>query len=263
MQKEKQKNLEKFKIPLWKRFFDIVLSLIGILILSPFFIIVFILIKIESKGPAIYSSKRVGTNYSIFKFYKFRSMYKDADKRIKNLEKFNQYKSEDKKKNEDSDSKISTDKIVFDQDSDLLISDDYAISEKDFISKKREKQENVFLKFEKDPRITKVGKFIRKTSLDEIPQLFNVLKGDMSIVGNRPLPLYEAELLTNDDTIERFFAPAGITGLWQVLERGKGGTLSAEERKSIDIRYAKEFSFTLDMKILFKTLTSFIQKENV
>jgi len=74
-----------------------------------------------------------------------------------------------------------------------------------------------------DPRVTKVGKFIRNTSIDELPQLINVLKGDMSIVGNRPLPVYEAEMLTGDELSKRFLAPPGITGLWQVELRGKGG----------------------------------------
>ena len=114
-----------------------------------------------------------------------------------------------------------------------------------------------------DPRVTGIGKIMRKTSIDELPQLFNVLKGDMSIVGNRPLPLYEAELLTSDAYIERFMAPAGLTGLWQVEKRGGAGKMSAEERKQLDIKYAKEFSFWLDMKILCKTLTAFVQKENV
>ena len=85
----------------------------------------------------------------------------------------------------------------------------------------------------------------------------------MSVVGNRPLPLYEAELLTKDEYIDRFMAPAGLTGLWQVEKRGSSGTLSAEERKQLDIRYAASFSFMMDMKIIMKTLTAFIQKENV
>ena len=119
------------------------------------------------------------------------------------------------------------------------------------------------MKFVNDPRITKVGKIIRKYSIDELPQLFNILKGDMSVVGNRPLPLYEAEQLTSDQYIDRFLGPAGLTGLWQVEKRGNDGKLSAEERKLLDIYYAKKYSFWLDIKIIFKTFTAFIQKENV
>ena len=128
---------------------------------------------------------------------------------------------------------------------------------------KLEEIESAFVKIENDPRITKVGKFIRKYSIDELPQLFNILKGDMSIVGNRPLPLYEAEKLTVDSSIDRFMAPAGLTGLWQVEERGKGGLMSAEERKQLDITYGQTYNFMLDMKIIFRTLTAFIQKDNV
>ena len=104
---------------------------------------------------------------------------------------------------------------------------------------------------------------MRKTSIDELPQLVNILKGDMSVVGNRPLPLYEAELLTDDESIDRFIAPAGLTGLWQVEKRGDSGKLSADERKQLDITYGRTYSFALDMKIIFRTLTAFVQKENV
>ncbi|MBS6687762.1 MAG: sugar transferase [Sanguibacteroides justesenii] len=114
-----------------------------------------------------------------------------------------------------------------------------------------------------DCRVTPFGRTLRKHHLDELPQFWNVLKGDMSIVGNRPLPLYEAELLTTDEYIERFMAPAGLTGLWQVEKRGDQGALSAEERKQLDIKYARNFSFGNDIKIICKTFTAFVQKENV
>ena len=145
----------------------------------------------------------------------------------------------------------------------MLVGDDFVMAESDFSKKKEEDINNAFVKIENDPRITKVGRFIRKYSIDELPQLFNILKGDMSIVGNRPLPLYEAEKLTVDSSIDRFMAPAGLTGLWQVEERGKGGNMSAEERKQLDITYGQTYNFMLDMKIIFRTLTAFIQKENV
>jgi lipopolysaccharide/colanic/teichoic acid biosynthesis glycosyltransferase len=119
-----------------------------------------------------------------------------------------------------------------------------------------------FMKVKNDPRMTRVGRFIRKTSIDELPQLFNVLKGDMSIVGNRPLPLYEAENLTSEDMAYRFMAPAGMTGLWQVTRRGEGQMLG-EERIQLDVEYAKEHSFWNDVKIVLKTPFVLIQKENV
>jgi lipopolysaccharide/colanic/teichoic acid biosynthesis glycosyltransferase len=110
----------------------------------------------------------------------------------------------------------------------------------------------VFFKADNDPRITRVGKFLRSSGLDELPQLFNVLVGDMSIVGNRPLPLYEAAALTNDEWAERFVAPAGITGLWQVTCRTSGGYTTAE-RIDMDLEYARKHSLVMDLTILAKT----------
>jgi lipopolysaccharide/colanic/teichoic acid biosynthesis glycosyltransferase len=145
----------------------------------------------------------------------------------------------------------------------ILVSDDSVVSEQSFLKQRNNEQKNSFVKLENDPRITRVGRIIRKYSIDELPQLINILKGDMSVVGNRPLPLYEAELLTSDEYIDRFLAPAGLTGLWQVEKRGDSGKMSAEERKMLDIKYAKTFSFWLDIKIILKTVTAFVQKENV
>lgn len=120
----------------------------------------------------------------------------------------------------------------------------------------------VFFKVKNDPRVTKLGSLLRKTSLDELPQLFNVLKGDMSLVGNRPLPLYEAERLTQDQWALRFLAPAGITGLWQITKRGKE-EMSESERVALDMEYAKKNSFWYDMKIMLKTPAALLQKEEV
>lgn len=122
--------------------------------------------------------------------------------------------------------------------------------------------ENAFIKLKNDPRVTKVGKILRNTSIDELPQLWNVFIGDMSIVGNRPLPLYEAEKLTTDKYAMRFMAPAGITGLWQVEKRGKG-EMSSEERMMLDNSYAETHSFTNDIKLILKTIPALFQKENV
>ena len=275
-----KKHILRFKIPLWKRLFDIIFSGLAIIILSPVFIITAIAIKLESPGPVLFKSKRVGTNYTVFDFLKFRSMYSDAEKRLKEVSKEsgNQYaeKEEPEKENQptitaplgdeaeqamlalgmESDMMISDDEV-------MLVGDDFVVAESDFTKQKEEEINNAFVKIENDPRVTKVGRFIRKYSIDELPQLFNILKGDMSIVGNRPLPLYEAEKLTIDSSIDRFMAPAGLTGLWQVEERGKGGLMSAEERKQLDITYGRTYNFLLDMKIIFRTLTAFVQKENV
>jgi lipopolysaccharide/colanic/teichoic acid biosynthesis glycosyltransferase len=119
-----------------------------------------------------------------------------------------------------------------------------------------------FFKINKDPRVTRFGKFLRNTSADELPQLLNVLKGDMSLVGNRPLPIYEAVSLTTNEFVERFSAPAGITGLWQVNKRGKAD-MSTEERINLDITYSRHGNFLYDMKILVKTPIALFQKSDV
>lgn len=122
--------------------------------------------------------------------------------------------------------------------------------------------DSAFIKLKGDPRITKVGSLLRNTSFDEIPQLINVLKGDMSLVGNRPLPLYEAQRLTKDEYAERFLAPAGITGLWQIKKRGKAD-MSARERILLDRFYAKNHSVKMDFWIMSKTIPAMIQRENI
>lgn len=258
-----RKTLNTFHLPLWKRVFDLLFAIVVLLILSPLLIATAIAIRIESKGKVIYKSQRVGSNYQIFNFLKFRSMYTNADKRLKELNALNQYKMEEELTDDQPEIRFDDLLGTPEEEATLFISDDFVISEEDLLKKKTEKKQNTFIKIENDPRVTHVGRFIRKYSIDELPQLFNVLKGDMSIVGNRPLPLYEAELLTSDAYIERFMAPAGLTGLWQVEKRGGAGKMSAEERKQLDIKYARDFSFWLDMKILLKTVTAFVQKENV
>ncbi|MEP6611968.1 MAG: sugar transferase, partial [Mucilaginibacter sp.] len=119
-----------------------------------------------------------------------------------------------------------------------------------------------FVKIKDDPRVTKLGKFLRNSSLDELPQLFNILLGDMSLVGNRPLPVYEAEMLTSNEWSMRFLGPAGLTGLWQITKRGKAD-MSERERKKLDNFYAQNYSFWLDWKILIRTVPAVFQKEKV
>jgi len=246
-----------FKLPLWKRIFDIIFACIVLIILIPVFLIIAVSIRLESKGKVYYTSPRVGSGYKIFGFIKFRSMYTDADKKVDSLMKNNQYSgaTENPVQEEINDATIHK--------GPLLISDEGMVHEIHVKKEKDQKRSNAFFKVANDPRITRVGRMLRNTSFDELPQLINVLKGDMSIVGNRPLPLYEAELLTTDQWAKRFLAPAGMTGLWQVTKRGGSNIMSADERKQLDIEYAENFSMWYDLKIILKTIPAMLQHENV
>jgi lipopolysaccharide/colanic/teichoic acid biosynthesis glycosyltransferase len=201
-----------------KKLFDILVSLIAIVVLAPVFLIIAALIKLESRGPVLYCSPRVGRGYRVFNFYKFRTMEVGADSKVHDLYHLNQYNT------------------VTDKKSPL------------------------FFKVTNDPRVTKLGNFLRHTSLDELPQFFNVLKGDMSIVGNRPLPLYEAETLTTDKWAKRFLAPAGITGLWQIRKKANKN-MSIEDRINLDMDYADKYNFAYDLWILANTPTALLQKD--
>jgi lipopolysaccharide/colanic/teichoic acid biosynthesis glycosyltransferase len=259
-----QQPLGIYKCPLWKRSFDILFSLAAIIFLSPLLILVSAAIILESKGCIVYKSKRVGSNYIVFDFLKFRSMYKDADKRLKEFMELNQYKEAEVDSYYDYSNEVTIPLTGDEPDCEsCFYSDDTIVKESDFLREKRIKNKENFVKYENDPRITKVGRIIRKYSIDELPQLINILKGDMSVVGNRPLPLYEAEKLTSDLYIDRFMGPSGLTGLWQVEKRGDSGKLSPEQRKQLDIYYAKNYSFWMDLRVILKTFTAFVQKENV
>lgn len=184
-----------------KRAFDIVASLFGIILLLPVFLAVAIAIKLDSKGSVFYYQDRVGYKGKVFKMYKFRSMVKNAELYIKNLE------------------------------------------------GKSDVTGNMF-KMKNDPRVTKVGKFIRSTSIDELPQFFNVLIGDMSLVGPRPPLLREVDKYDKWHKLRMSVRP-GITGLWQVSGRN---TLGFEEMVRLDLKYIRERSFWYDLKIIFKTI---------
>lgn len=253
-----------YKLPLIKRAFDIVFSSLALLMLSPFLLLIIIAVKLESRGPVFYYSLRVGTGYRIFKFFKFRSMYVNADQRLKDLKHLNQYVTGTEETGMQvasilcDDCRLSGTKCQM-----SLYADNNSWCEKQYSLSKKASAGSAFIKIKDDPRITKVGKFLRNTSIDELPQLLNVLIGDMSIVGNRPLPLYEAEKLTTDKYAQRFIAPAGITGLWQVEKRGKGGDMSEEERLMLDNTYAENHSFLNDFRLIFRTIPALFQKENV
>lgn len=251
-----------YKMPLEKRLFDVLFASLALLLLSPVFLLVAALIRIESRGPVFYYSLRVGTGYRIFRFYKFRSMSVDADKKLSGLKHLNQYAA----------GAVSTAAVTRQCDAcaesgaacnKALYADNEMWCEKIYKQHLAAQSGQAFVKIKDDPRITRIGKLIRNTSIDELPQLWNVLKGDMSVVGNRPLPLYEAEKLTTDRYALRFMAPAGITGLWQVSKRGGKGAMSEDERISLDNDYAKSYGLLFDLKLIFRTIPALLQKENV
>lgn len=191
-----------------KRIFDILFSISILVVLSPILLIISIFIALDSEGPIIYTSLRVGKNRKVFRFYKFRTMLLGSDLEVRKYIELNRYRDR-------------------------------------------------FIKLKNDPRITGIGKFLRKYSLDELPQLFNVIRGDMSIVGNRPLPVYEAKLIESKFE-DRFKSEAGITGLWQVERNTKD--VDSDGRLQYDIYYAKNRSFATDTKILFRTFKAIRQE---
>jgi len=191
---------------------DIVISLFAIMIFSPTFLTIAALIKFSSKGPILFKQERVGLLGNKFMFYKFRSMKVDNDPAI-HKEFIKNFMAAGSNSNSTSGTN------------------------------------NVF-KIKSDPRVTPIGKFIRKTSLDEIPQFFNVLKGDMSLVGPRPPIPYECESYDIWHRKRVLLMKPGITGLWQV--RGRS-TTTFDEMVRMDIKYIREWSLWLDIKILIQT----------
>jgi Undecaprenyl-phosphate galactose phosphotransferase WbaP len=188
-----------------KRFMDLSLVLIGGLVIAPFLLLIALLVKISSPGPAIYKHARIGMNGKPFKVYKFRSMVTDAEERLKSL--------------------LAADPQI-----------------------QKEWEENHKLK--NDPRITGIGKFLRQTSLDEFPQLLNILNGEMSLVG--PRPIVEGEVKKYGEDFGRIFSvKPGITGLWQVS--GRSDT-DYGERVAFDTYYLQSWSVWLDLWVLFKTI---------
>ena len=262
---------ETYRMPLSKRIFDIIVASSVLLLASPFLLLIMLAIRLESKGKVYYISKRVGRK--TFDFYKLRSMRTGSDALLKKLAESNNQYAKDSNTAKDQSEETCPRCSSLPEDvhcSPVMHMDTFKICDYwyNYKLKHGTDQNATFVKISNDPRVTKVGKFIRNTSIDELPQLINVLKGDMSIVGNRPLPVYEAELLTADHLSKRFLAPAGITGLWQVELRGRGGSMSETERMSLDNKYAdhfkgKNFSFWYDLKLILRTIPALLQKDAV
>ena len=242
-----------------KKAIGITIASLALLALLPLFLVIILIIKLESKGPAMYTSLRVGQNYKIFGLIKFRTMTANADKQMDVMKKLNLYNSETPE-TENTSADCPFCKILGRPCSPILHMDGGEICENHFMVRKE--RGAAFYKIKNDPRVTRFGKFLRASNLDELPQLINVIKGEMSIIGNRPLPLYEAEKLTYDGAIERFNSPAGLTGLWQVTKRGRT-EVTAAERIELDKEYARTWSAKTDIKILFRTFPALFRKENV
>ena len=206
---KENKSISKRVYIVVKRFLDIFLSLIGLILLSPIFLIIAIIIKLDSKGPIFFVHSRIGEKGKPIGIYKFRTMVTNAEELIK---KFTPEQKEEFEKN---------------------------------------------FKLENDPRITKIGNFLRKTSLDELPQILNILKGELSIIG--PRPIVQAELEKYGDDKEKFLSvKPGLTGYWAA--NGRSDT-SYEERIQMELYYVDNMSFWLDIKIFFKTIFAVIKKE--
>lgn len=235
-----------------KRFLNILISFFAIIILTPLMILICLAIYIENGEYPIYSSIRVGKNWRKFRIYKFRTMKKGSDKILVDLQSRNSYIRIDGDSIDDTGTYESND---------YLYSDNYKVREDVYLSEKHKCFEGRFIKIEDDPRITKVGRILRKTSLDELPQLFNILKGDMCLVGNRPLSIEEAELLTTDTEGIRFQASAGLTGLWQTDERKDD--MPPSERIRLDNLYAERESLSYDLRIVLSTIRKLFAGNNV
>ncbi|MGE8014628.1 sugar transferase [Bacillus mycoides] len=202
-----EKVNQKWLYLFMKRLMDVVGALCGLIFLSPVFLIVALLIKLEDpKGPILFKQTRVGKNEQEFGMYKFRSMVTDAEEKLKDLLQHNEVSG-------------------------------------------------AMFKMKDDPRVTKIGKFIRKTSIDELPQLLNVLKGEMSLVGPRPPLLREVKEYTQYDK-QRLLVTPGCAGLWQVTERNSVGF---KEMVELDLEYINKRSIIYDLKIIFKTIQIMIK----
>lgn len=194
----------------FKRLIDVLGSTIGLILLSPLFLVIAILIKVEDpKGPVFFKQKRIGKDEKSFELYKFRSMVFDAEDLLEELLDMNE-------------------------------------------------AEGKMFKIQHDPRVTRIGRVIRKTSIDELPQLWNVIKGDMTLVGPRPPLPREVDEYTYYDK-QRLLVTPGCTGLWQVSGRNR---LSFDQMVQLDLRYIQERNLYLDIKIIFKTVNVMIKSRD-
>ena len=195
-----------------KRAFDFIVALVAIVAISPLLLIISAIVYLGNPGPVIYGQLRIGKNGKAFKMWKFRSMYKNADKMI------------------------------------------------DQLTDEQRQQYITEFKIDNDPRITPVGNFLRKTSLDELPQLFNVLCNDMSLVGPRPLIESEIQTYYADMFDTLLSVKPGVTGYWQAYARNNA-TYQSGQRQQMEMYYVNHASIMLDIKILFRTVASVLRRD--
>lgn len=246
--------------PWAKRVLDLLITVPALVLLSPVFLTIAALIRLNSEGPIFYVSERAGREYRTFPLYKFRTMYTDADARLPEIIHRSEYAMDDTPPPlQTMPLEVTTYERCVSSGKTVLVDDREMVDEDEYQRHQSHASNGVFFKLQDDPRVTPVGRWLRRLSLDELPQFFNVLKGDMSLVGNRPLPLYEAEELTRDGHVKRFLAPAGITGLWQVRKRG--AETSYTERIQLDLTYAEQYSLWMDLWIILRTLPALLQPE--
>lgn len=202
-------NNESIMYIFFKRLIDLFGSVIGLIVLSPIFLVVSLLIKFESKGPIIFSQDRIGKDGKVFKMYKFRSMVVNAEELKEKL-------------------------------------------------KEQNEMSGPMFKMKEDPRVTKIGKFIRKTSIDELPQFINILRGDMSLVGPRPSLPKEVEQF-EDWMMERLEVKPGLTCYWQISGRNN---IDFEDWMKLDIKYVRARNTFTDLKLILKTVFVLFGDEN-
>ena len=195
-----------------KRAFDFIAALAAIVAISPLLLIISAIVYLGDPGPVIYGQVRIGKNGKAFKMWKFRSMYKNADKML------------------------------------------------DQLTDEQRQQYITEFKIDNDPRITPVGNFLRKTSLDELPQLFNVLCNDMRLVGPRPLIESEIQTYYADMFDTLLSVKPGVTGYWQAYARNNA-TYQSGQRQQMEMYYVNNASIMLDIKILFRTFASVLRRD--
>jgi lipopolysaccharide/colanic/teichoic acid biosynthesis glycosyltransferase len=193
-----------------RRIADLFVACVGVLILAPLLIVIMVIVRHTTPGPALFRQQRLGKDRRRFEIYKFRTMYDEVS--------------------EESHREYVTEALTVQDERHALDRDLHKLTD--------------------DPRVTRVGTFLRHTSMDELPQLFNVIKGDMALVGPRPCLSYECDLLRGRQ-LERFAVKPGLTGLWQVSGRS---SLTFREALDLDVEYVRRRSLGLDMRILLKTV---------